>query len=93
MDNPILLKFGTQVQLNISNKNNKFVLRLIEKLPHSDVITVLEDSIFPKHSSKKVLLWQQLGIHTQTFTFKQIPVYCQEKSPNLVELSFSLPEL
>ena len=28
-----------------------------------------------------------------TFTFKQIPVYFQEKSPNLVELSFSLPEL
>ena len=37
--------------------------------------------------------WQQQGIHTQTFTFKQVPIYFQEKSPNLVELSFSLPEL
>ena len=27
------------------------------------------------------------------FTFKQIPIYFQEKSPNLVELSFFLPEL
>ena len=59
----------------------------------SDVITVLEDSIFPKHSTKKVLPWQQQGIHSQTFTFKRIPVYFQEKSPNLVELSFSLPGL
>ena len=31
-------------------------------------------------------------IHTQTFTFKQIPKYFQEKSPNLVESSFSLSE-
>ena len=27
------------------------------------------------------------------FTFDRIPIYFQEKSPNLVELSFSLPEL
>ena len=69
------------------------MLKLIEKWRHSDVITVLEESIFPKRSSKKVLPWQQQGIHTQTFTFKQIPIYFQEKSPSLVELSFSVPEL
>ena len=73
MSNQILLKFGTKVRLSISNKI---------------AITVLEDSISPKHSSK-VLPWQQQRIHTQNFNFKQIPIYFQEKSPNLVELSFS----
>ena len=63
------------------------MLRLIDKRRHSDVITGLEDSIFPKHFYKKVLPWQQQGIHTQTFTFKQIPIHF------LVELYFSLPEL
>ena len=89
----ILLKFSTKVQLSISNKNDKIVLRLIENIRHSDVITVNEDSIVPKHSYKKVLPWQQQGIYNQTFTFKQIPIYFQKKSPNLFELSFSLPEL
>ena len=41
----------------------------------------------------KVFPWQQQEIHFQTFTFEQIPIYFQEKSLNLVELSFSLPEL
>ena len=67
------------------------MLRLIEK--SRDVITVLEDSIFPMCSSKKVLPWQQQVIFTQAFTFKQIPIYFQEKSQNLVKLSFSLSEL
>ena len=40
-----------------------------------------------------MLPWQQQEIHTQTFTFKQIPINVQEKSPNLDELSFSFPEL
>ena len=44
----------------------------------------------PKGSSKKVLPWQQQKIHTQNFTFKQIPLYFQEKSPNLVELTILL---
>ena len=33
------------------------------------------------------------NLHTQAFTFQQIPIYFQENSPNLVELSFSLSEL
>ena len=73
MNTPILFKFDTKVQLSISNK---IVLRLIEKLRHSDVITVLEDSIFPTYSFKEVLLWQQQVIHTQTF--KQGLIYFQE---------------
>ena len=36
---------------------------------------------------------QQQRIYTQTFTFQQIPIYFHEKSPNLVELFFSLSEL
>ena len=36
----------------------------IEKWHHSDVITVLKDSIFPKCPSKKVLPWQQQRIYT-----------------------------
>ena len=63
------------------------------KWRHCDMITVLEDSIFPKRSSKKVLPWQQQRIYTKTFTFQQISIYFQEKSRNLVELSFSLSEL
>ena len=78
MKNLILLKFSTKVQLSIS----KIVLRLTEKWFNSDVIIVLEDSMFPKRSSKKVLQCHQQGIYTQTFTFKQIPIYFQEKSPS-----------
>ena len=52
MNNLILLKFGTKVRLSISNK---IVLRLFEKWCHNDVITVFEDSIFPKCFLKKVL--------------------------------------
>ena len=55
--------------------------------------TVLEDSIFLKCSFKKVLPWQQQGIHNETFTFKEIPINFQEKAPNLVELSFLFAEL
>ena len=40
-----------------------------------------------------MLSWQQQRIYTQTFTFQQIPIYFQEKSPNLVELYFSFSEL
>ena len=50
-------------------------------------------SIFPKRSSRKVLPWQHEGIHAQTFIFKQILIYFQVKSSNLVELSFSVSEL
>ena len=40
INSPILLKFGTKIQRSISNKITKFLLRLIEKWYHSDVITV-----------------------------------------------------
>ena len=64
MNNTILLKFGTKVQLSISNKNTKLL--------HRDVIAVLEDSILPKCSSKEMWPWQQQRIHTQSFTFNPI---------------------
>ena len=54
MKDPILLKFGTAVLLNISDK---ILSRMTGKWRHSDVITVLEDLIFPQRSSEKALPW------------------------------------
>ena len=65
-------------------QNYKILLRLIDKLRHCDVITVLKDSIFPKRSSEKVLPW----IHNQTFSFTQISINFHDKSSNLFELYF-----
>ena len=46
------------MRLGIRSKKNKILLRLIEKLRYSDVITDFKTKILPKYSSKSVLQWQ-----------------------------------
>ena len=61
---------------NLVQRNNVVFLTKLQifvkidgEMTSQNVITVLEDSVFPKRPSKKVLPWQQQRIYTQAFTF------------------------
>ena len=106
MNNPILLKFGIKVQLSISNKitklcwdwlrNDVTVTSLLFWRTQSFLSTLTRKCCCGNSKAQRGYFHIRRSaarIHTQSFTFKQIPIYFREKSPNVVELSFSLPEL
>ena len=65
------------------------MLRLIEKLRHSDVITVLEDSIFPKHSSARIGLRILLDFNAANLFSRKSLESCRQGSRAIVKTLLS----